>query len=94
MALEARIAALEKGEGFAATQSAIRKVQANCLQQLRDVREALDKDDGGAASSANTAAAVAEKQALEKKVAKLEYRVQHLLTSMDYLYEKAKTASN
>ena len=92
--MEARIAALEKGEGFAATQKAIQAVQANCLQQLRDVRQALDKDGSGAVSSAQTAAALAEKQALEKRVAKLEYRVEHLLSSMEYLYEKAKTAAN
>ena len=91
-ALEARIAALEKGQGFAATQSEIQKVQANCLQQLRDVKAALDKD--GASSAQSSQVAVAEKQALERKVAKLEYRVQHLLESMDYLYEKAKTASS
>lgn len=89
-ALEARIAALEKGEVFASTQKAIQQVQANCLQQLRDVRQALDEQGGGAACS--TPAAVAEKQALEKRVAKLEYRVQHLVSSCEYLYEKAKTA--
>ena len=93
-ALEARIAALENDQAFQATQTEIQKVQASCLQQLREVREALDKDgSGGAAAQAQSEAALAEKAALERKVAKLEYRVQHLLGSMEYLYEKAKAAS-
>ena len=89
--MEARIAALELDDTAAATQAAVQKVQAACLQQLRDVKAALDKNDG--TSAAQGQAAVAEKAALERKVAKLEYRVQHLLSSMEYLYDKAAKAS-
>jgi hypothetical protein len=94
--LEARIAALELGETYKATQSDIQKVQANCLQQLRDVKTALENDGGNAAVSTNSAqieAITAERDALQRKVAKLEYRVQHILESMEYLYEKAKKTS-
>lgn len=90
-ALEARIAALEKGQKFEATQKAVAAVEADCLKQLREVRAAVAADSGAAASSA---AAVAEKEALTRKIAKLEYRVQHLLGSMDMLYEKSKATSN
>ena len=90
--MEARIAALELDDTAAATQAAVQKVQAACLQQLRDVKAALDdKNDG--TSAAQGQAAAAEKAALERKVAKLEYRVQHLLSSMEYLYDKAAKAS-
>ena len=93
-ALEERIVALEKSEGFKVTQSEVQKVQAKCLQQLRDVKAALEKDGGNAASAAQTKAIMAEKEALQKKVAKLEYRVQHLVESMEFLYEKAKASSS
>lgn len=93
-ALEERIVALEKSEGFKVTQSEVQKVQAKCLQQLRDVKAALEKDGGSAASAAQTKAIMAEKEALQKKVAKLEYRVQHLVESMEFLYEKAKASSS
>lgn len=90
--MQVRIAALEKGESFAATQTAIQNVQAKCLQQLRNVRAALDTDGHGSGASASAVAAqTAENNALQRKVEKLEYRVQHLLASMEYLYEKAKT---
>ena len=82
------MAALEKGASFSATQAAVQQVQANCLQQLRDVKVALAQEKG--TKTAPSASAVAEQKALAKKVAKLEYRVQHLVQSMEYLYEKSK----
>lgn len=95
--LESRITALEQDKEFAATQTAVQQVQAACLQQLREVRAALDKQQpaGGGASSAaaELKAAAAEKQALQKKIAKLEYRLQHVLESMEMLYEKAQSAA-
>lgn len=88
--MEARVAALEKGGKFEATQKHIAAVQADCLKQLREVRAAVASGSG---ATITTAAAAVEKEALTKKIAKLEYRIQHLLESMDALYEKAKASA-
>jgi cell division septum initiation protein DivIVA len=93
-ALEQRIADLEQGTKFDATQSAVQKVQWECLQQLRDIRAALASSSStteGNGSVDNTALKTMqeENQQLKTRNAKLEYRVQHMAHSLEELYAKA-----
>jgi hypothetical protein len=88
--LQARVAALEQGDSFAATQTAVQQVQADCLRQLREIRTALGSST---TTTTTTSAPAADTLALERKVAKLEYRVQHLVSGIESLYEKQNTAN-
>jgi hypothetical protein len=85
-ALSARVAALELGDSFTASQTAVQQVQADCLRQLREIRTALGNNSTPVTTT--SAAATDTTAALERKVAKLEYRVQHLVNGMMALYEK------
>jgi hypothetical protein len=84
------VAALEQGDSFAATQTAVQQVQADCLRQLREIRTALGSST---TTTTTTSAPAADTLALERKVAKLEYRVQHLVSGIESLYEKQNTAN-
>ena len=86
--LEQRIQALEAGKQYQATQAAVRKVEEEYLLKLREIREAIAKE--GPADSKELQALRQENVELKKKNDKLEYRVQHMLESMEMLY-KCKT---
>jgi predicted nucleic acid-binding Zn-ribbon protein len=95
--LEKRIAALEVGATFDATQDDVKKVEQEFLTKLQEIRETMVKNEadatattGGMASSKELQALVQENDALKKRNAKLEYRVQHMLKSMEGLYNSAK----
>jgi nanoRNase/pAp phosphatase (c-di-AMP/oligoRNAs hydrolase) len=103
--LEKRIGALELGATYDATKTAVQKVEAECLMKLREIRAALVAEvasGGGVSSAAATGkagAAAAELQQLQtendelkRKMAKLEYRIEHIVTSMEMLYGKLKDA--
>jgi uncharacterized coiled-coil protein SlyX len=103
--LENRIAALEKGAAFDATKTAVQQVEAECLMKLREIRAALVAEastSGAAATGAVSGAAATsskelqqlqnENAELKRKMAKLEYRVQHVVSEMDKMYEKYKAA--
>lgn len=102
--LEKRIEALEKGAAFDATKTAVHQVEAECLMKLREIRTALVAEaanTNGAAGAGGSVVAVAasskelqqlqtENDALKRKIAKLEYRVEHMVSSMEDLYNKNK----
>jgi len=83
--LEQRIAALEKGNAFDATQAAIRKREEEMLETLRDIREQMAKEAGSGASSAELEDLTKENEKLKATVAKQEYRIRHLISGMEEL---------
>jgi ubiquinone biosynthesis protein UbiJ len=89
-ALDQRIASLEQGATYDATRSAVQQVQWDCLQQLRTIRESLTSSNNATASSAELKALQEENAKLKARNAKLEYRVQHMVHSMEGLYAKQK----
>ena len=104
--LERRIVALETGSQYEANQSAVEQVRMECLQTLKQIRTALVMDQqqqqsngmGVVASSLSTLNEQVlqqqqwedEKTILQAKVSKLEYRIHHMVNSMETLYVKSK----
>jgi uncharacterized coiled-coil DUF342 family protein len=87
-ALEERIQALESGMKFEATTEAVQAVEREFLIKFREIREALQRD--GSSTTANSKemeALRAENELLKKKNEKLEYRVAHLVESMEQIYK-------
>lgn len=63
----------------------------DCLQQLRDIKASLEKDGaGGGASSKQVQALETENAILKTKVAKQEYRIQHLVGVVEELLAERK----
>jgi hypothetical protein len=83
--LEKRVKALEVGAAFDATQAAVQQAQMDCLQQLRDIRTALEEGGAGGASSKELEALQTENTLLKIKTAKQEYRIQHLVGVVEEL---------
>uniref|UniRef100_A0A6V2P9X7 Uncharacterized protein n=1 Tax=Ditylum brightwellii TaxID=49249 RepID=A0A6V2P9X7_9STRA len=89
IALQKRVEFLESSATFAATQQSVQDAQAEMLEKLRSIREAIAKD--GSSSSANTAsskemeALMKENEELKKKNAKQAYRIEHLVSSIEEL---------
>ena len=69
----------------------MQQVEADFLVKLRDIRANIDGSNSGvsATTSKEIDALRAENEALKKRNAKLEYRVQHMLHNMEELYGKA-----
>lgn len=91
--LAKRVAALEVGAKFEAIQNDVKEMEKEFLAKLQEIRETMVKDGtggGGTTSSKDQQALVEENNALKKRNAKLEYRVQHILKSMEELYAKSK----
>lgn len=89
--LEKRVGALEVGATFDATQAAVQQVQMDCLVQLRDIRASLEQDGaGGGASSKEMQALQTENVLLKTKMAKQEYRIQHLVDVVEELLTQRK----
>ena len=87
--LEKRIAALEVGASFDATKKEVQEVEKEFLAKFQEVREAMvsgGTTGGSATSSKEMEELKKENEALKKRNAKLEYRVQHMLKSMEELY--------
>ncbi|KAL7569029.1 hypothetical protein ACA910_021311 [Epithemia clementina (nom. ined.)] len=94
--LEARIKALENGRQYEANKAAVEKVQGECLQTLRQVREAFtqpqtNSNGGGMVGVVAPSEVQEENEKLKAKVAKLEYRVQHMVSSIETLLLERKT---
>lgn len=84
--MEKRVAALEMGATFDATQAAVQQVEMDCLQQLRDIRSSLLQGGAGVgASSKELEALQTENNMLKVKNAKQEYRIQHLVGVVEEL---------
>lgn len=85
--LTSRVQALEVAKEYDATKAAVQKVEAEFLEKLREIRASM-ADGSGGATSKEVEALQAENGALKKKNSKLEYRIQHMLTTMEELYQK------
>jgi len=85
--LEKRIASLEIGKGYDATKEAVQKVEKEFLIKFREIKAALESEAGTKANSKELEALRAENALLKQKNAKLEYRVQHCVESMEKMYK-------
>jgi formylmethanofuran dehydrogenase subunit E-like metal-binding protein len=85
--LQKRVETLEVGATFDATQAAVQEVQMELLRNLRDIRHAMMESSQGTASSSSVEmeALKAENAALKQKMAKQEYRIQHLANAVEDL---------
>jgi hypothetical protein len=91
---------LEEGNKFNVTQDAIRKREEEFLVTLREMKESILKDKqaenaGGnnnvASSSSNELVSLREENdRLKAKMTKQEYRISHLVTGMEKLFEQQK----
>lgn len=91
--LEQRIQALEVGAKYDATKAAVQAVENEYLLKLREIRAAVTAEaasGGSGASSKEVEALRAENEMLQKKNAKLDYRVLHLVLELEALYDKHK----
>ena len=89
--LEKRIQALEVGSQYEATKQAVQNVERQHLETLRQIKTALLNEAGGTSSSNELQQLQKENDELKRKNAKLEYRVQHMASCMEELYEKQPT---
>lgn len=84
--LEQRIAALEAGRQYQADRAVVQAVESDHLVQLRTMRTAL-AESGSAAGTATTSREMQalrdENERLKQTVAKLRYRVEHLVDGME-----------
>ena len=87
--LEQRIAALEIGSQFEATQEAIRKREAEFLETLRGIKATMAAEQGGA-SSAEVESLKTENEKLKQTVEKQQYRIQHLLSGLEAMMNERK----
>jgi cell division protein FtsB len=84
------VAALELGKQYDATKEAVQSIEKEFLVKLREIKSQLESEGGGLLSNANTKEMEtlrAENEELKRKNAKLEYRVQHLVASLEKYYK-------
>jgi hypothetical protein len=103
-ALEQRIVALETGNQYDANKAAVEMIEMKHLQTLREIRTALLNEQSTSISTTAVVSASTngdpsimeslqkENELLKKKMIKLEYRIQHLVSNMEMLYEKSTSA--
>lgn len=96
--LQKRIAALEAGQQYQADRAAIQHIEQDHLVQLRTIRASMGKSSSSS-SSREMDTLREENEALKKKVAKLQYRVEHLVDGMEHMMQQravvaAKPESN
>ena len=84
--LEKRVASLELGRSYDATKEAVQSVEKEYLCKLREIKAAMGSDAGSKANSKELKALRAENATLKQKIAKLEYRIQHCVESMEKMY--------
>lgn len=90
MSVEERLSALEKGAEYKATANEVKMVQAQYLARLREIKAALAKEGGGAASSKEMEELQKENAKLKAQLTKMEYRINHMASSMETLYTENK----
>merc|ERR1712194_148821 len=84
--LVTRVAALEQGGAFQATQEAVRARDAEFLITLRAMKESMQKEQEGSKGSASSDEAAALKKENTRHQALLtkhEYRIGHLVAGME-----------
>jgi FtsZ-binding cell division protein ZapB len=86
-----RVEVLELGAQFDATRDEVRRIQMEHLEQLRAIRVAM-LEGGTTTSSKELEALRAENELLKQKNRKQEYRIQHLITTVDGLLASEKGA--
>jgi len=90
--IQKRIAALEKSSTFQATQKIVQEEQMKMLETLRTIRESMMKNGGaqqqGASSGKEFEALKSENAALKKQAEKFEYRIKHLVRSLEEALQK------
>jgi hypothetical protein len=94
--LEHRLEALEVGAKYEATKEAVEKVEMECLEKLREIRRVLLSEQqnalqGNAVPSGSTATIESlqkENELLKAKTEKLEYRIQHLVSNLEEMYDR------
>lgn len=100
--MEERIAALEIGAQYDANQKEVQRVQMECLQLLRDVKQSLvtGGDDSSAAVGVAAAASTQQVEALQaqiielqKQAAKKDYRIEHLVNVVETLLTERKATT-
>lgn len=102
--LEQRIVALETGNQYDANKAAIEAIEMKHLQTLSEIRTALLNEQSSNANASTSAQSTTngdhsvleslqkENEILKKKMNKLEYRIHHLVSNMELLYEKSASA--
>eukprot|EP00527_Entomoneis_sp_CCMP2396_P007799 CAMPEP_0198144592 /NCGR_PEP_ID=MMETSP1443-20131203/16766_1 /TAXON_ID=186043 /ORGANISM="Entomoneis sp., Strain CCMP2396" /LENGTH=96 /DNA_ID=CAMNT_0043808005 /DNA_START=111 /DNA_END=401 /DNA_ORIENTATION=- len=90
MSVEERLEALEKGAEYKATSAEVQKVQADFLVQLREIRAALAKQDGNVASTKEVEELKKENVKLKAQMGKMDYRISHMVSSMETLLNENK----
>lgn len=92
--LETRVANLEKGATFDATQEAIRNREEEFLKNLREMKTSVLKEQesnkGDSSSSEEVAALKEENVKLKAQLTKQEYRIGHLVAGMEDLLAAKK----
>ena len=89
--LEARIKDLENTQSFKASQDAIQQEQMEMLITLRKIRDALMNGDSNVSSAQDVKEMEAlrkENEELKKKNSKNEYRIKHLIRSIEEYQNK------
>lgn len=85
-----RVEALEKGAAFDATQKEVEKVRMEHLEQLRKIRKAMAESSGDTASAKELEALQAENAALKRQTTKQNYRIHHLVSTVEDLLANRK----
>ena len=100
--LEQRILALEVGAKYDVTKEAVEKVEMEFLSKFREIRRVLLLEqqsalEGNGALSGNTSSIIEslqkENEMLKAKTVKLEYRIQHLVSNLEELYDRTRKAT-
>ena len=94
--LEKRVQALEVGKQYDATKEAVQKVEQEFLIKFREIRSAMVADGSGGSSAAATKeleALKAENEELKRQNDKMKYRIQHMLTYMEEIFQKEKASA-
>lgn len=92
--LEKRIVALEVGSEYESAKRAVQNVEKQHLETLRTIRAAIVAEQAGGITSSSSSLSKdleslkKENEELKRKNAKLEYRVKHMVSSMEELYER------
>lgn len=88
--LEKRIATLEisgessTGASNEAVEAAVQQYQSQVLVRLKEIRDAMKEEGGDIGTIRNERdAAVEENKRLKKEVERLQYRVKHLIKSLE-----------
>jgi cell division protein FtsB len=81
------VAALELGKQYDATKEAVQNIEKEFLLKLREIKSQLESEGVSNANTKEMETLRAENEELKRKNAKLEYRVEHLVASLEKYYK-------